>query len=113
MTGTSLWRINSLVTAAAVRGQPLDSIEQLGRLYIQELVSGTLGNWLSARFEQALPDRSDRAMVGEYLAGLARTGVPTGLALSLPSRVWDGLVAGEWAEEAVAGPRLLLYTVQP
>ena len=112
MAGTSLWRINSLVTAAAVRGQPLDSIEQLGRLYIQELGSGTLGNWLSARFEQALPDRSDRAMVGEYLAGLARTGVPTGIALSLPSRVWDGLVAEEWAEEAVAGPRLLLDTVQ-
>ena len=111
MAGTSLWRISSLVTAAAVRGQRLDSVEQLGRLYMQELVSGTMGNWLSARFERAIPDRGDRTMVGEHLARLARSGVPTGLAGSLPSRVWDGLVAEEWAEEAAAGPQLRLDTV--
>jgi hypothetical protein len=112
MAGTSFWRISSLVAAAAVRGQPVDSVEQLGRLYMQELVAGALGNWLSARFEQALPDRGDRARVGEHLARLCRTGVPITPALSLPSRVWDGLVAEEWAEEAVSGPRLLLDTVQ-
>ena len=112
MAGTSSWLIYSLVTAAAIRGLPLDSIEQLGRLYIQELAAGTLGNWLSARFAQAVPDRADRAMVGEYLAGLAKTGIPAASASSLPARVWDGLVAEEWAEEAVAGPRIVLDMVQ-
>ena len=112
MYGTSSWLIYCLVTAAAVRGQPLDSIEQLGRLYVHELASGTLGNWLSARLDQAVPDRSDRAMVGEYLAGMAKSGSQSASASSLPSRVWDGLIAEEWAEEAVGGPQLFLDSVQ-
>jgi len=109
--GSSLWLMHSLVTAAAVQDQPLDSMEQLARLYVQELTSGTLGNWLSARLEQAIPDRSDRAMAGEFLAEMARSGTPPGPS-SLPSRVWDGLVSEEWAEETLAGPRLLMDTLQ-
>jgi hypothetical protein len=112
ISGSSSWLIDSLVTAAAVRGLALDSIEQLGRLYIQELACGTLGNWFLARFAQAIPDRSDRTMVGEYLAGLAQAGIPSASASALPSRVWDGLIAEEWAEEAVTGPRILLDMVQ-
>ena len=109
--GSSLWLMHSLVTAAAVQDQSLDSMEQLASLYVRELTSGTLGHWLSARFARAIPDRGDRAMAGEFLAAMARTGMPPAPS-SLPSRVWDGLVAEEWAEETVAGPRILLDTLQ-
>ena len=112
MYGPSLWPIDTLITSAAVRGQPLDSIEQLARLYVQELASGTLGTWLSARLEQAVPDRGDRAMAGGFLAGVAKTGMSTVSSASLPPRVWDGLVEEEWAEEAVGGPRIVLDSIQ-
>lgn len=108
----SAWQTACLVTSAAVQGEPIHSIEELGRLYVQELASGTLGNWLSVRLDRTLPDRGDRATVVKYLAQVARTGNPTGSAGTLPSRVWDALVAEEWAEETTEGPRLVLDTVE-
>jgi hypothetical protein len=112
MFGASMWLLDSLITAAAVRDQPLDSIEQLGRLYVQELASGTLGTWLSVRLEQAVPDRSDRARVGGFLDGIVKTGMSTLSSSSLPPPVWDGLVEEEWAEESVEGPRIHLDAIQ-
>ncbi|MBI2816318.1 MAG: hypothetical protein HYX72_05230 [Acidobacteria bacterium] len=112
MAGTSPWLISCLITTAAVRALPLNSIDDLGRVYVQELASGTLGNWLSARFEQAVPNRHDRAAVREYLAEFARTEIPPAMTAILPSNVWDGLLAEEWAEEDAPGPQILLDTVR-
>ena len=111
VTGTSPWLLRSLVNSAAAQGHSLDSIEELGRLYIRELGQGTLGNWLAARFEQALPDRRDRARVAQFLETLARTGAAAP-APSLPPALWDGLVAEEWAVETAVGPKVELETVQ-
>ena len=106
MAGTPCWLISTLIEAAAIQEQSLDSAEELGRLYIRELASGTLGNWLTGRFEQAVPDRRDRAMVAEFLVSVAQAGVLQAPASSLAPQLWDGLVAEEWAEGAVMGLRI-------
>jgi len=112
ISGTSSWLIHALITAAAIESAPIDSIENLGRLYVRELTSGMIGKWLAARLDQAVPDRGGRVMVGEYLAELARSGVSSASVSSLAPQVWDGLIAEEWAEETLAGPRILLDAIQ-
>ncbi|OFV94973.1 MAG: hypothetical protein A3H28_13080 [Acidobacteria bacterium RIFCSPLOWO2_02_FULL_61_28] len=111
VTGTSPWLIGSLVDAAAIHGHALNTLEELGRTYIQELAAGALGNWLAARFERALPDRRDRVTVARFLEGLAKTGLPSPTP-SFPQRVWDGLVAEEWAVDTPLGPQPQLEPVQ-
>lgn len=112
IAGTSPWLISSLIAAAAIQQQPLDSVEQLARVYIRELASGTLGNWLARRFERAIPDRRQRAIAIEFLASVAKTGARSAAAESLPAEVWEGLISEEWAEESIEGPRILLDTLQ-
>jgi len=109
--GTSPWLIRSLMDAAAVHRQPLESLEEMGRLYLRELSAGALGNWLAARLERAVPERRDRVAVARYLEGLARSGLPAS-APGLPPGVWDGLVAEEWAVETPLGPQPQLAPVQ-
>lgn len=111
VAGTSPWLIQSVIEAAAFHGSALDSLEELGRLYIGELSAGSVGNCLAERFERALPDRRDRATVARFLGEMARTGLATPT-LTLPARVWDGLVSEEWAVETPLGPRLQLEPFQ-
>lgn len=111
MAGTSCWLLESLVDAAAARGQSLESVEGLGRVYARELSGGSLGNWLAARWEAAVPDRRERARAAEFLAAMAGTSLPVSAA-ALSPELWNGLVAEEWAEETPAGPRLALGRVE-
>ena len=111
VTGTSPWLVRAVSEAAAAHGSLLDSLEELGRLYIRELAAGAVGNWLADRFERALPDRCDRATVARFLEGMAKTGLATS-APSFPASVWDGLVMEEWAVETPLGPQLQLEPVQ-
>jgi len=110
LAGTSAWLIGLLVQSAATEGQPLNDVEQLGRVYARELVSGTLGNWLHGRWQRAIPDRRERARLAEALTSLSK-GVLAPTA-SVPPESWDGLVAEEWAEETPTGPQLVLDGVQ-
>ena len=39
-----------LIESAALRGEPIESVEQLGRLYTEDLDNGSIGTWLVARW---------------------------------------------------------------
>jgi hypothetical protein len=108
VAGTSPWPISVLIGAAAASGQTIACIEDLGRIYVQELASGTLGNWLASRFEAAIPDRRERVTAAARLASFAKGRAVAAGALELDSALWDGLIAEDWAEESAAGPRILL-----
>ncbi len=107
----SPWLIQSILDAAAAQGDSLDTLEELGRVYIRELAAGTAGTWLASRFEAALPERQDRVTVARFLQGQAETGRGDSVPL-LPPRVWDGLVAEEWADDTLLGPRWRLDPAQ-
>ena len=109
--GNSPGLVQSILDAAASQGEPLETLEELGRVYTRELAAGTTGNWLASRFEAALPERQDRLTVARFLNGLAGTGSADSTPL-LPPRMWNGLVAEEWADETPLGPRWRLETVQ-
>ncbi|MBI2817421.1 MAG: ATP-binding protein [Acidobacteria bacterium] len=111
VAGTSASLIEALVLAAAVREDPLDSIEQLGRVYFRDLSSGSIGNWLARRLEQAVPERLDRAPAIEVLIAAANS-VESSRTDVLNPQIADGLVAEEWAEETASGPRVALEPVQ-
>ena len=85
------WLIQSILDAAAAHGDSLDTLEELGRVYSRELAAGTFGNWLAARFDEALPDHRDRLTVARFLQDLAGKG-RADYAPVLPPRVWKGLV---------------------
>jgi hypothetical protein len=110
-TEASPWLVEATLEAAVANGSPMDRLEELGSVYTNELSSGTVGGWLGSRFEASLPDRSDRIAVARFLQGLAEAG-RSASAPTLPSRVWDGLVAEEWADESPLGPRWRLEPVQ-
>jgi len=107
----SPWLIESIVDAAAAHGDLLDTLEELGRIYSRELAEGTFGNWLAARFREALPDHRDRLTVARFLQGLAGKGHADSAPL-LPPHVWEGLVDQEWADETPLGPRWRLQTAE-
>lgn len=107
VAGTSPWPISALIGAAAASGQTIASIEELGRLYVQELASGTLGNWLASRFEAAIPGRTERVTVAARLTKSVKGSAGGAGAFELDSALWDGLVAEDWAAESAAGPRIL------
>lgn len=111
ISGTSAWLIESLIVAAAARGESLESFEQLGRVYVRELSSGSLGNWLARRLEQAIPERLDRSPAIEVLVASANSVEHSGTPVLNP-QIADGLVAEEWASETAAGPRVVLEPVQ-
>ena len=111
IAGTSCRLLDSLADAAATAGQTLESVEDLGRVYARELANGSLGNWLKARWEAAVPDRRERGRAAEFLAATARADFAAS-ASALPPELWNGLVAEEWAEETPAGPRLSLSPVE-
>lgn len=111
LAGTSAWLIDSVVQAAAIHGELLDSVEQLGRIYFRDLASGTLGNWFARRFEQAVPRRLDRAAAAALLAGFAKAEPPAGAPAPNPELA-DGLIAEEWAVETARGSRIALDSVQ-
>ena len=112
LVGTSPWLISSLVSAAETSEESLNSIEQLGAFYFRELSSGALGNWLTQRFERALPERRERSMVSNHLAAIAKNGNPSVSVDLLGREVWEGLLREEWAEDTAAGPRFFLDAVQ-
>lgn len=55
--GTSPGWAVPLIEAAGLRGEPLETIEQLGRTYATELESGSFANWLGARWPLPLTAR--------------------------------------------------------
>ena len=107
----SPWLLQSILDAAAAHGDSLDTLEELGRVYSRELATGSFGNWLAARFDEALPDPRDRLTVARFLQDLAGKGRADYTPL-LPPRVWQGLVEEEWADETPLGPRWRLQTVE-
>ncbi len=111
MAGPSPLLLRFLVHAAAVSGQPLHSAEHLGAVYLQDLTSGTLGNWLATRLQQAVPHRQERAMVCQFLEGVSG-GVAAREPPSWSEEVWEGLIAEEWAEATRRGPVIQLDPVQ-
>jgi hypothetical protein len=100
-----------MLDAAAAHSDSLDTLEELGRVYSRELAAGTFGNWLAARFDEALPDHRDRLTVARFLQDLAGKG-HADYAPLLPPRVWKGLIEEEWADETPLGPRWRLQTVE-
>jgi len=112
LAGNSPWLIGLLVQAAAVEAESLDDVEQLGRVYVRDLTTGTLGNWLHVRWQRAVPDRRERALVLETLWNSVRGTVPSSVITSLAPGLWDGLIAEEWAEETPSGPQLSLNWVE-
>ena len=112
IVGTSPCLIAGLVHSAATRQQPIESLEDLGRIYIQELAGGTLGNSLAIRWQQAIPDRRYRLRIAEFLGNLVNKGL-TRPDLSLFSpEIWDGLVREEWVEEKATGLQVRLRIVE-
>ena len=109
--GASPWLIHSILASIVAHGDSIASVEDLGRVYIRELATGTAGNWLAARFDSALPDIRDRLTVGRYLQGLTGIG-KSDLTPVLPPQVWKGLVEEEWADDTPVGPRWRLQTVE-
>ncbi len=112
IAGTSAWLVASLIEAASVHEQALDSVEDLGLLYIQQLANGTIGQWLAERFEQAVPERRDRSAVAQLLTEWSKSAMGIASPPSLTAELADRLVAGEWAEETPAGLRIALEPVQ-
>ena len=114
LAGTVPAWVHALIEAAGLAGQPLDSIDALGRIYIQELVAGSIAHWMQGRWERAifrpgsgekvLSGGRDTARIAEQL--LQEDGNESGVSLS-PS-LWEGLVAEEWAVETPMGPRVQL-----
>lgn len=107
----SPWLLQSVLNAAVSHGDSLDTLEELGRVYSRELATGTFGNWLRERFDEALPDHRDRLTVARFLQDLAGKG-RADYAPLLPPRVWKGLIEEEWADETPLGPRWWLQTVE-
>ncbi|MBI4465523.1 MAG: ATP-binding protein [Acidobacteria bacterium] len=112
LAGVSPWLIRLLVQAAAAEGEFLEDVEQLGRVYVRELTTGTLGNWLNVRWQRAVPDRRERAHLVEILWDLARGTLPPSAVAALAPELWDGLVREEWAEDTPTGPQFGLDSVQ-
>jgi hypothetical protein len=112
IAGISPWPVSCLLTSSALGEQRLDSAEQAARAYIQQLSSGTLGNWLSSRLERAVPDRKQRLIALQLLAHAAIGSSRTTVSVSLPPETWQGLIVEEWAQDDVDGPRILLDQVQ-
>lgn len=101
IAGASLWPIQQLINAAAVRGQPIDSTEQLGTIYITELSGGTLGNFIAERWQKAVPDRRQRLKTSHYLSNLSSGGDVAPDSTMVAEDIWNSLIAEEWATEAV------------
>ncbi|OFV97741.1 MAG: hypothetical protein A3F68_12760 [Acidobacteria bacterium RIFCSPLOWO2_12_FULL_54_10] len=100
IAGASLWPIQQLISAAAVRGQTIDSTKQLGNIYITELSGGTLGNFFADRWQRAVPDRRQRLKASHYMANLSSRGDVAPDSTIVGESIWDGLIAEEWATEA-------------
>ncbi|MBI3894771.1 MAG: hypothetical protein HY313_02455 [Acidobacteria bacterium] len=112
IAGTSPWLIAGLINSAATSQQPIESLEKLGRIYIQELAYGTLGNALAIRWQRAIPDRRHRLRVAEFLVNLVSKGLSRPDLSFFSSEIWDGLVAEEWAEETGAGLQIRLSILE-
>ncbi|MBI2819351.1 MAG: hypothetical protein HYX73_05160, partial [Acidobacteria bacterium] len=119
MAGTSPCWVHSLIEAAVVTGRTLDSTHALGRIYVQELAFGSLARWMQGRWRNVFSLRSspekpsagpeERINVAEHLLQSHVAG--TGSAAFSP-RLWDGLVAEEWAEYTALGPAVRLEMIE-
>ena len=55
VAGTSPGWAAPLIESAALRGEPIESLEQLARIYSDELNGGSLGQWLEVRWPLPAP----------------------------------------------------------
>ena len=119
MLGTSPGWVHQLVEAAVVTGHLLDSLEALGRIYLQELAFGSLARAMADRWRnvfsaqtpavQSSSDSSVRLKVAEHLLQSPGGGAA---AADFSPALWDGLVAEEWAEVTPLGPAVRLDRVE-
>ncbi|MBI4461140.1 MAG: ATP-binding protein [Acidobacteria bacterium] len=112
VAGTSPWLVAGMVQAAASGQHLMGSIEEVGRVYVQELDNGTLGNSLATRWQQAIPDRRYRWRVAQVLSDLINRGLTRLDASLFPAEICDGLVREEWVEENATGLSLRLSTAE-
>ncbi|MBI3934989.1 MAG: hypothetical protein HY316_09885 [Acidobacteria bacterium] len=119
LVGTSPCWVHRLIEGAVTSGKAVDSAEALGRIYVNELASGSIARWMESGWRNLFLSRSvtealstegkERVRVAEQLL---QSPVAGGSPSALLPGLWDGLVAEEWAEYTPLGPVVRLEMIQ-
>ncbi|MBI4479251.1 MAG: hypothetical protein HY651_04435 [Acidobacteria bacterium] len=119
LAGTSPCWVHQLIEAAVVASQALNSTEALGRIYVRELASGSLGSWMQGRWqkvfsgqsaaEKTFPDGKEQRKVAEQLIQASGVGSGSG---DFPPGLLEVLGVEDWAQDTPLGPVVRLERIE-